>query len=156
MAGNVEGADVQGTFNVDTANPTINAVEEFDVDGDGAIDETLITFSENIVDASVNPADFTIGGTAADTILATTSTNGTDTNIANDNMITISVAAGVVGTEAKTLVYTAGTTADSVGNVMATQTVLAAAVTDSANPIITGSTPAGRSDQRKSNRGFNC
>ncbi|HEX9679386.1 MAG TPA: Ig-like domain-containing protein, partial [Candidatus Saccharimonadales bacterium] len=135
VAGNAENATIDDTFEIDTQKPTIIAVEMFDVDGDGSIDEVLLTFNDNIVDATVTPANFTIGGTAADTVLATTSTNGTDANVANDNEITIAVAAGVVGTEAKELVYTAGTLTDDVGNAMANQTVLAGAVTDSAAPV---------------------
>jgi len=129
---------------LDTTPPTITGVNEFDVDGDGSVDETLLTFSEKITDATVTPADFTIGGTAADTKMATTSTNGTDLNVANDNQITIKVAAGVVGTETKDVVYTRGSLTDLAGNFMVNQTVLAAAVTDDADPVVVSTTPANR------------
>ncbi|MFA6252541.1 MAG: fibronectin type III domain-containing protein [Candidatus Paceibacterota bacterium] len=121
----------------DSAKPIITAVREFDVDGDGKVDETMLTFSESISDASVVAADYTIGGTAADTKLATTSTNAIDTNTADDAVITISVAAGVTGTEKKAVVYTAGTTADLNTNTAITQTFASGGVTDSAKPIIT-------------------
>ena len=56
-------ADVAGTaFTygatvVDITPPTITAVDEYDMDNDGAIDETLLTFSENITDATINAGD---------------------------------------------------------------------------------------------------
>ena len=57
-------------------------------------------------------------------------------------MITISVAAGVVGTEAKAVVYTAGSLTDSNGVFLANQTVLAGAVNDNASPVILTTSPA--------------
>lgn len=128
-------------INVDSQKPTLTAVDEFDMDGDGRMDETVLTFSENIIDASVTAGNFTIGGTAADTVMATTSTNGTDPNVADDNVITIKVAAGVSGTEAKAVVYTAGSLTDSAGNLLATVTFAAGGVTDQANPVILTTAP---------------
>ncbi|MBU1131846.1 Ig-like domain-containing protein, partial [Patescibacteria group bacterium] len=125
-----------GTANyyIDTVLPIIAIVSEFDVNGDGSIDEVMLTNTEPIKDSTVTATNFTIGGTAADTVMATTSTNGSDTNVANDNEITIKIAAGVSGTEQKAVVY-AGTLTDSVGNTMANQTVVAGSVVDSANPV---------------------
>ncbi|MFA5080524.1 MAG: Ig-like domain-containing protein [Candidatus Paceibacterota bacterium] len=121
----------------DGAGPVVTAVREFDMNGDGKVDETMLTYSESISDASVAAADYTIGGTAADTKLDATSTNGIDTNAANDAVITISVAAGVTGTGKKAVAYTAGTTTDAGSNLAPSQTFLAADATDSAKPIIT-------------------
>jgi hypothetical protein len=130
------------TASTDKAKPVITAVREFDMNADGSIDETMLTYSEAISDASITVANFTIGGTTADAKMAATSTNGVDTNAADDATITIKVTAGVSGTEKKAVVYTAGTTADmSVGaNVGVTQTFIAGDVTDSAKPIITSAT----------------
>ncbi|KKW33842.1 MAG: hypothetical protein UY79_C0011G0005, partial [Parcubacteria group bacterium GW2011_GWA2_53_21] len=124
------------TETADTNVPTISSVQEFDVNGDGSIDEVLITLSESLDDSNVVAANFTVGGTATDTVLATTSTNGTDLNTSDDTQITISVATGVSGTEAKALAYTAGTFVDLAGNNVGTTTVVAGSVTDSAAPII--------------------
>jgi hypothetical protein len=131
--------DVTGFSEYDSDNtpPTILGVREFDLDGNGKIDETMITFSEAISDATVTAANFTIGGTAADTVMATTSTNGFDTNTANDNVITIKKDIGILGTEQKALVYAAGTLKDLVGNSLDSATIAAGSITDSAAPVIT-------------------
>ena len=131
-----------GATVVDIVPPTLTGVREFDVNADGKIDETMLTFSENIVDATVTAANFTIGGTAADTKMATTSTNGVDTNTANDAVITIKKAVGVAGTEAKAVVYTAGTLTDTAGNPLANVTIAAGSVTDNAAPVILSTSPA--------------
>src|SRR6185503_13407736 len=82
------------------------------------------------------------GGTAANTFMATSSTNGADPNVANDNIITIKASAGVVGTEAKALVYTAGTLTYASSQAFPSKTVAASAVTDSAAPVVVSTTPA--------------
>lgn len=126
----------------DKAKPVITAVREFDMNADGKVDETMLTYSEAIVDAGVAAANYTIGGTAADAVMAATSTNTVDTNTANDAIITIKVTAGVAGTGQKAVVYTPGTTADAASNLAASQTFAAGSVTDSAKPVFTSSTTA--------------
>jgi len=134
--------DVSGfsEYDADNTPPEISAVREFDLDNDGSIDETMLTFTEAIDDSTVTAANFTIGGTAANTIMAANSTNGVDTNTADDSVITIKVALGVSGTGKKAIVYTAGTLTDLYNNALATVTFAADGVTDSAEPIITSAT----------------
>jgi len=139
------GSTSSANYDVDTIRPAFSSITQFGASG--SILETKLVFNDTILDATVTAANFTIGGTVADTKMALTSTNGEDTNTANDNTITIKVAAGVTGSEAKAVVYTAGTLTDAAGNAMLTETFAAGSVTDKAAPIIVSVTPVSGTEE---------
>jgi hypothetical protein len=121
---------------IDGVPPTISAVREFDVDGNGNIDETMITYSKPISDTSVTPGNFKIGASFADNFLGILSINGVDPNIADDNIITIKKDAEVGGTGAKALEYVPGTLTDLLGNAQVFVNIPTNSVIDSAVPLV--------------------
>jgi len=101
---------------VDVTPPTILSITTKDlVGGDGRVETATIVFSEPVNDSSFASGNFTIGGAPATDI----NTGATP----NDNTFDVLVAGGVAGTEAKDVIYTQGTGADIVGNLLATATV---------------------------------
>ncbi|MBP1988141.1 surface glycoprotein [Halolamina salifodinae] len=139
-----KGASVQddkiATLTVDDNAPTSTGVDQQDSDGDGNIDTAVLTFSESIDDSTVEPGDYTIGGTTA-----TTKATGTT---ADDNTIEVSIdtssdatADDGIGSAPVDVVYASGSsgaTADIAGNELADVTIKSgdAIVSDSAAPVI--------------------
>ncbi|MEP1891334.1 MAG: T9SS type A sorting domain-containing protein [Cyclobacteriaceae bacterium] len=121
----------------DEVPPTFTSATYYDHDENGYIDEVVIVMSEPIDDATIDPNDFNIGGTAATGIVTGASIqNGTDNNTADDNTFTLS--ANTQGTGGLTIAYAedaAGTAlADATGNAAADNAGITA--TDLAAPVI--------------------
>ena len=76
-------------------DPYIEALETVDLDSDGYIDAVRITFSVAIQDSSVTANDFDVVGVGGESF--SFNTNG---DVADDNIIYITFADGVLGTEA--------------------------------------------------------
>ena len=111
---------------IDVTPPTIGSAVTLDVDGNGKIDRAVVTFSENIDDSTFSAGNFSIGGIQASSILVT----GTD----DDNQITLDFSTQIDGTGVKTLLYTQGTGADLVGNLLADASSIVS--TDQAAPVL--------------------
>ncbi len=124
-AGNISDALTVNDFEIDTIAATVLGIKTYDVNEDGRVDKAEITFDDKIDDSTFNPSQFTIGGVAADGF----SSGATP----NDGVIEISLSAGVDGTEAKTVVYTAGSATDLAGNAIASFSQLS---TDLAGPVM--------------------
>ena len=108
LAGNV-GVDA-GTneLQVDLTPPTILAAYLFDHDSNGDIDEVTIEFSEEIDDASLEVADWTVGGNTPDAIVGVGSIdafNTEDPDVANDEFITVDMTTSAIGTALQDVVY---------------------------------------------------
>jgi hypothetical protein len=93
----------------DGAAPVMINVATFDLDLDGKVDATAIQFSEPVVDATVDPNDFTIGGRTAQLLLPTFVTPPPAwPNLVNDAVIVLQIttdANEVDGTNYKTVAY---------------------------------------------------
>ncbi|MDH5720750.1 MAG: T9SS type A sorting domain-containing protein [Spirochaetia bacterium] len=119
---------------LDTSPPVITLRETADLNGDGFIDALHLTFSKNIKDISVTPANFSINGGAV-TGQAFSSTTNSDT--ANDNDIYITFTDGILNTGAvPTVQYAAGTLTDLAGNAMVSEASAVVSV-DKAAPVLT-------------------
>ncbi|WP_420318785.1 T9SS type A sorting domain-containing protein [Ekhidna sp.] len=115
-------------------------VEAHDTDADGNIDEIVVTFLDDIDDASLaaSLSDFTINGGTNNGIspssVVATPLNGVDPNVANDNIFTLAFTS-YTGTNVDGTLDFAGTLtfADDAGNL-----ILAGSVTptDAAGPVI--------------------
>lgn len=133
-------------FTVENTVPTISLVVGItteDLDADGSIESALVVFSEPMDDSTIVAEDFSIGGQKADSFetLATSSVDSAVGGAADDNTIRLFLNTGiagvpVAGTEAKTIIYTAGTSTakDIAGNGLANFTVTSI---DNARPNIT-------------------
>lgn len=119
------------TFNTDTKTtvdvtaPTILSITTKDTNGDGNVEMATIVFSEAVDDSTFSAGDFICGSAPVITI----DTGG----IVNDNTFDIVVENKATGTEAKVVVYTAGSGADMVGNPLAS---FSQTSTDEANPVL--------------------
>lgn len=87
----------------DSLSPNITKIEIYDLDSDGSIETAYIEFSENINDASLNVAGFTLGNSTADNF----STNAFGVNTINDHQIAISLNTGITGTITRDVLYSA-------------------------------------------------
>ena len=114
------------TTRVDATPPTIESITTKDNDGDGKVETATIIFSEPVDDSTFVPANFTLGGVAANSI---------DSDTADDNSFDIVVTAGVDGTEAKDVTYTQGIGAALVGNSLANVGAGDEAEVDAAKPV---------------------
>ena len=112
---------------VDVTVPTILSITTKDlVGGDGKVDTATIIFSEPVLDSSFAAGNFSIGGSAGTSIL---------TGTADDNTFDVVVAGGVVGTEAKDVLYTQGAGSDIVGNLLANVVTGTIVEIDEAKPV---------------------
>lgn len=112
-------------FTIDNTPPTITSRVTLDANGDGNVDQLDLTFSESVRDLSFSAADFTIDGQSGTSI----DTEGT----ADDNTFSVLFSA-VIGTNEKSVTYTAENGIDMAtpGNLLATNTQTA---TDLAAPV---------------------
>ncbi|WP_420578515.1 T9SS type A sorting domain-containing protein [Ekhidna sp.] len=154
LAGNAITAtntDQNDLFSIDTQNPTFTEARSFDTNQDGSIDEIVLVFSEDIDEATVNQAHFTIDGSGASFTVDTSlpANNGQDLNL-TDNLITLILTTPILGTTAKTVSYAAGTLADEAGNLagsnaftpvdLAPPAIISAITADDGNGEIDGMT----------------
>jgi hypothetical protein len=115
---------------LDKAPPVLLTRETADLDGNGYLDAVYLTFSENIVDATVSAADFDVAGVSGESFSPTTGGDGAD-----DAHIYVSIADGVHATHAvPTVSHQAGNLADDDDNLLTSNTSVAAA--DKAGPAI--------------------
>ncbi|WP_422362249.1 Ig-like domain-containing protein [Reichenbachiella sp.] len=142
LAGNV-GVDVAtGELQVDLTPPTIVAAYLFDHDNSGDIDEVTIEFSEEVDDASLEAADWAVGGNTPDGIIGVGSIdafNTEDPDMANDEFITLDLTTSAIGTELQDVVYVKTSNApldltDIAGNELADDSDIAEY--DLADPVI--------------------
>ncbi|UCF08545.1 MAG: VCBS repeat-containing protein, partial [Thermoplasmata archaeon] len=129
--GNETILDPNDGFVIDAEKPKIEKVLTFDTDGDGAIENATVYFTESILDATVVFGNFALGGLAC---------TGWDTaGASDDNAINVTVAGGIPGTDTKELTYTdgPGSVTDSVGNNMSAVGTDDIDETDGALPLIT-------------------
>ncbi|MDD4409703.1 MAG: hypothetical protein PHW52_03590, partial [Candidatus Pacebacteria bacterium] len=131
-AGNDSAAVTTPSATKDIVVPTISTNQTQDLDGDGKIDALKITFNKNIVDSTVNPADFDVSGYTGEAFSSTT--NG---DIANNNVIYITFTEGGAYDTGNipSLAYAQGTLADNYGNLLASAPTTAS--TDKALPVVT-------------------
>jgi len=106
-AGNTSSALAVSSFEIDTIVATVLSIKTYDTNFDGKVETAEITFDDEVDDSTFVASDFSIGGVPAD---------GFSTGTANDDVVTITVSAGVDGTEEKTVAYVAGTATDLAGN----------------------------------------
>lgn len=113
---------------------------------DGRIDEAVISFSEPVDDSSLALDKLTIGGAAA-TVFKTSPINQEDAGVADDNVVTVAVGAGVAGTDAKEIAAVAGAVSDLAAVPVAApaSTLAAGSVADKAGPLVMTVTPTGQS-----------
>jgi hypothetical protein len=106
--------------------PQIVSVTTQDADGDGSIDHIQVVFDQPV--AALNAAGFSIGGVL-----------GASASAANVSVTTIALASQVVGTEPKTVNYSAaaGGAVDFSGNALATESLVPGGKSlDGAGPVI--------------------
>ncbi|WP_412732027.1 beta strand repeat-containing protein [Minisyncoccus archaeiphilus] len=114
VAGNISNqATVTVTKN--TGSLTISNVETQDLNQNGVIDAVKITFNKNILDSTVNIANFDVAGRVGEAFSSTT--NG---DVANNNVIYITFTESGAFDTAQTpnCTYTQGTLADAFGNAL--------------------------------------
>jgi hypothetical protein len=125
----------------DVSAPTFSARATADLDADGLIDGIKITMNENISDATLTAGNFAVAGYTVASINGDTTVAGDD---ANDEIfyLILTEGAGTCSSSSATgcdtdaipeVTYTAGTLADTSGNLAVT--AVATAATDGAAPI---------------------
>ncbi|MCP4458708.1 MAG: Ig-like domain-containing protein, partial [Cytophagales bacterium] len=116
------------------AQATFTNATFFDTDGDGNVDEVVVTMSGAITDPSIVLGDFDIGGAAPTGILTGgSSVNSLDPDGSNDAVFTFSVnATNITGTATTTVAYTQG----SLTNGVLTLSNGAISAVDAANPVL--------------------
>lgn len=112
---------------VDGVQPRIVAAEQYDADGDGAIDRVVLTYSEPVVDPS-DLTGLTVGGRS----VALVAPQGDDA--AGDETLTLNVD-GLTGTDPKQIEAAATAVEDLVGNPALDETVEASSAIDKAAPL---------------------
>ncbi len=115
---------------ISLAQPTFTNAHFFDTNGDGTIDEVTIEMSGTISDATVVNTDFSIGGSAPGSVLAT-SVNSLDQDDTDDKFFTFPV--NIAGTEVAAVAYTQGI----LSNGSLVDTNLTITTVDAAAPVIT-------------------
>ncbi|WP_192918580.1 PGF-pre-PGF domain-containing protein [Salinigranum salinum] len=116
----------------DGVAPVLSAASTLDRDADGKVDAATLTFAEKIDDATVTASDYSIGGQAGEAI---DSLSGT-----NDETVQVRLttdANEVSGTDVKDVTYTAGSTADTAGNTLASVASGDLSESDGAAPVVT-------------------
>ncbi|WP_094228267.1 beta strand repeat-containing protein [Methanolobus psychrotolerans] len=114
----------------DSAAPAIKTATTRDSNGNGKLDNVTIVFTESVSDASLNAANFSIGGVAADAMV--TGDTGNDSTV----IFTISNdSSQSVDTDSVDVVFTAGSYSDGTNVRTEDQTVTSI---DAAAPVITG------------------
>jgi len=125
----------------DGASPAITSATTLDRDEDGQVDAADVTFSESIDEGTLSASDYAIGGTTvAD--LTTGVGDGDDIRL----RFVLDSGNEVAGTNAKEVTYTQGTTADSVGNLLADVGIDDLTETDGAAPLVTSATTLDRDE----------
>ncbi|UCE74140.1 MAG: right-handed parallel beta-helix repeat-containing protein [Methanomassiliicoccales archaeon] len=129
--GNSTHLDPYDGFIIDAVKPQIDTVVTLDTDGDGNVENATIYFTEPVLDATIVPGNFALGGLAG---------TGWDTaGTSNDTVINATFGGGIPGTDTKELTYTdgPGSVTDIVGNNMSAVGTDDVDETDGAVPLIT-------------------
>lgn len=107
--GNLSSSVTSSNFTIDSTPPSVSTVETMDTDADWQIDWLLLTFSENIQDSTVNPANFAIASWI--------SISSFDTAVnPNDNIIKLNFANTWNTATRPILSYTQWTLVDNANN----------------------------------------
>ena len=137
---------------VESTAPTVTSIKTQDLNKNGQIDAAEVLFSEEIRFASINPADWSIGGVAAVGHAASSTNNQVVTfNLTGATttalMTTATSTSEITGTAVQDVTYTAGTTgaasttADIAGNALASIVTATITELDRAAPRTDKSTP---------------